>query len=98
MGGIQGLGGVNGPSPERPAEVRDRKRDDDVKAPPSGDGVQISSSAQEAANTARLVQLANNDSGVRADKVEAARQAIERGDFKIPGMIAEVARRISRYL
>jgi anti-sigma28 factor (negative regulator of flagellin synthesis) len=98
MGGIQGIGGINGPSPERPADVRDKKRDD-VKLPaPSSDGVEISSSAQAAAETSRLLRVTETNDDIRQDRVEAARAAIERGDFKLPENIAEVAKKISRYV
>lgn len=97
MGGIQGLGGVNGPTPDRPADVRDRKRDEVKSTSTSTDGLKISSNAQEAAETARLARVTQGDD-VRLDRVEAAKQAIDRGDFKLPSLIAEVAKKISRYV
>lgn len=96
MVGIQGIGGVPEPAPERPANVRERKLDG-AKAP-AKDGVQISSEAKEAAGTARLVQIAKETPDIRADRVKAAREAIEREDFKLPEVMAEVAKRLARYL
>lgn len=98
MVGIKGVGGVPEPAPDRPANVRDRKRTDERTTPSQGDGVRISPQAQEAANGARLVQLAKQESDIRADRVAAARESIERGDFRLPEVVAEVARRLSKYL
>ncbi|MFO7973981.1 MAG: flagellar biosynthesis anti-sigma factor FlgM [Candidatus Hydrogenedentota bacterium] len=97
MVGIKGVGGIPEPTPDRPANVRDSKRD--VKsAPAREDGVRISPEAQEAASSARLAKIAREDDGIRADKVAAAKERIERGDFRFPEVVAEVARRLSKYL
>jgi anti-sigma28 factor (negative regulator of flagellin synthesis) len=97
MVGVKGVGGIPEPTPERPANVRERRRED-VKSSATQDGVQISSEAQEASAVARLVQLAKQEAEIRPDKVASAKEAIERGDYKIPEVIAEVAKRLSRYL
>lgn len=98
MGGIQGLGGVNGPSPERPAELRDKKREEVRSIQPPSDGVQISDDAQEAASVAKLIGAASDQTQVRQQKIEEAQLALNRGDYKLPNVMAEVAKRISRYL
>jgi anti-sigma28 factor (negative regulator of flagellin synthesis) len=98
MVGIKGVGGIPEPAPERPANVRDRKRDEAKIASSKEDGVRISPQAQEAADAARLRQVTESGSGIRADRVAAARESIERGDYKLPNVVAEVARRLSKYL
>ena len=98
MVGIQGLSGVPEPAPDRSANVRDRKRDDDVQSTSSQDDVLISSEAQAAAKLAQLVQVAKQQNDVRTERVNAARQAIERGDYKKPEVVNEVARRIQDFL
>lgn len=98
MVGIQGLGGVPEPKPERPADVRDRKGREDAAPVKSEDGVIISSEAQAAASLSRLVQTANATPDIRADKVAAAKAALERGEYKNPDIVAKVAERISKYL
>lgn len=99
MVGIQGVGGVPEPPPGRPANVRDRKTDKAGEgASTAQDDVKISSEAQEAAGTARLTQLANQAPDVRAERVADAKEAIERGDYRLPNVIAEVARRLSELL
>lgn len=99
MVGVEGIGGVSGPTPERPSDVRDRERNGEAGATPlQEDGLQISAAAQEAANVARLMQLAQEGDEVRPERVAAAKESIERGDFKRPEVVAEMARRISRFL
>ena len=96
MVGVKGIGGIPEPTPERPANVRDRKRDEVQRS--SQDDVQISSKAQEAAGVARLVRMASDEPEVRPERVAAAKDNIERGDYKQRGVVVEVARRISRLL
>ena len=94
MVGINGIGGIPEPLPDRPANVRDRKREVE-SASVREDGVQISPEAQEAASSARLAREGDE---IRAEQVAAARERIERGDFRLPEVVAEVARRLSKYL
>ncbi len=98
MVGVKGVGGIPEPTPDRPANVRDRKREEVNSAPAREDGVRISSAAQEAASSARLAKIAREGDGIRADRVAAAKERIERGDFRLPEVVAEVARRLSKYL
>ncbi len=98
MVGIQGIGGTPEPRPERPANVRDRRDADNARGAQSEDGVLISSEAQAAATVASIIQDAQNVPDVRSERVEAAREAIERGDFRRPEIVAQVAERISRVL
>ncbi|GMU93680.1 MAG: hypothetical protein AMXMBFR4_27380 [Candidatus Hydrogenedentota bacterium] len=97
MVGVQGVGGIPEPAPERPASAKDRRREDSIQPAVSGDKVMISSEAQAAARIASLVQLALQDD-VRADRVESAKQALEDGSYKNPEVLAELAKRISKYL
>jgi anti-sigma28 factor (negative regulator of flagellin synthesis) len=98
MVGIHGIGGVPEPRPDRPAEVRDRKGRDETLSVKAEDDVMISSEAQAAASLARLIQEAKTTPDVRADKVAAAKESIERGDYKQADVVAQVAARISKYL
>ncbi len=100
MVGIQGLGGVPEPKPERPASTRERNAEASAATGLSKDGVEISSVAQAAAaSIAKTIQAAKvNVPDVRQERVEAAREAIERGDYKKPEIVATVAQRISKYL
>ncbi len=97
MVGINGIGGIPEPLPDRPANVRDRKREME-NASVREDGVQISPEAREAASSVRLAGLIRGSDEVRAEQVAAAKERIERGDFKLPEVVAEVARRLSKYL
>ena len=98
MVGIQGLGGIPEPKPERPAKVRDGKSGIESNGARGKDGVVISSEAQAAAKVTQLLTAAKVDTDIRADKVAAARERIERGDYKKPEVVMQVARKISKYL
>ncbi|HOE66218.1 MAG TPA: flagellar biosynthesis anti-sigma factor FlgM [Candidatus Hydrogenedentes bacterium] len=97
MTGIKGIGGVPEPAPDRSASIRDRKRDEAKISVPK-DGVAISAKAQEAANVARLTQMAKQDGGVRAERVAAAKQNLQDETYKLPEILTEVAKQLSRYL
>ncbi len=99
MVGIQGVSGIPEPKPERPAGTRGKA--DAASTPASSeskDGVVISSEAQAAASIAKTIQAAKVLPDVRADRVEAAKAAIERGDFRNPDIVAKVAERIEKLL
>jgi len=96
MVGIQGIGGPQEPRPSRSAGVRDNRPGPSADQEATSDGVVISSGAQAAAAlTKTLLSGADN---VRAERVEAAKQAIERGDYRRPDTVQVVAERISRLL
>lgn len=99
MSGIQGLGGVNGPKPERPVEARERDIPREENRPAaSSDDIRISSNAQQAANVARLLAQSSGDEDVRAERVAAAKAALERDEHKDATVLAETARRIAQHL
>ena len=98
MSGIQGVGGVSGPDPDRPAAKPDAKPAKGQDSPSSGDGVAISSEAQAAARIAALINAADDQPDIRADKVQAAKEAIERGDYNNPDIVSEIASRINKIL
>lgn len=97
MAGIQGIGGVPEPTPERPATTRDKRRTD-APAQTSRDGVSISSEAQQAATVNRLTQTPALESDIRADKVASAKQSIERGEYKELDVLREVARNLLKFM
>ena len=98
MVGIKGLGGVQEQQSDRPAKVRDEKARDAARADLPKDGVLISSEAQAAATLAQTIKDIGKIPDIRTERVEAARESIERGDYKRPEIVAEVAKRISKYL
>ena len=97
MVGIQGVGGIPEPKPERPAKVREKETDVSQDSLVK-DGVLISSEAQAAAKLARTLQSALETQDVRAERVAAARERIDRGEYRNPEVVAKVAERISKYL
>ena len=98
MVGINGINGVPGSTPDRAAGVRGKNDKDTSGAELVKDGVLISSEAQAAASLARGIQAAKLEPDVRAERVEAAKERIEKGDYKRPEVVAEVAKRISKYI
>lgn len=98
MVGIQGIGGPQEPRPDRPSSVRDNRPSPSTDQETASDGVVISSEAQAAAATLTKALQARADQDVRAERVEAARQAIDRGDFRRSEVVKVVAERISRLL
>ncbi|NUM56041.1 MAG: flagellar biosynthesis anti-sigma factor FlgM [Candidatus Hydrogenedentes bacterium] len=98
MVGVHGVGGVPEPAPERPVNVRDKRRDEAVASSSAEtDDVLISSEAQAAAKLTALVALAKQ-SDVRQDRVDQAKQALEQGTYKHPDVVSELAQRISKFL
>jgi len=99
MVGIQGIGGIPEPRPERPSNTRDNRTGPSADAEQqSSDGVVISSEAQAAAAVARIIQASESQPEVRTERVEEARAAVERGDFRRPEVVRVVAERLSRLL
>ena len=98
MVGVQGVGGVPEPTPERPVNTRDKRRDEAVSAASADvDDVLISSEAQAAAKLASLISLAKQND-IRQEKVEQAKQALAQGAHKKPEVVSELAERISKFL
>lgn len=101
MVGVQGIAGLPEPNkPERSAGTRDNAKapSTDEAASANSDGVAISGEAQAAAQVADTLKVAANQPDIRADRVAAAKEAIERGDYKKPEIVAAVAQQIDKYL
>lgn len=98
MATIHGLGGVPEPTPDRPSGPKDRRKDNNVNANTKRDGVDISSQGQQAADVARIKALAGQESDIRPERVEQAREAIENGDYKKESVIVEIAKRLEDLL
>ncbi len=96
MAGIQGISGIPEPVQERPASIRDRKRDESLTTT-SSDQVGFSSAAQEAATAAQYVQVAKSSTDVRADRVAAAKQNIENGSYKQPEILQQLAQNLMKF-
>jgi anti-sigma28 factor (negative regulator of flagellin synthesis) len=97
MGGISGVGGVGGPAPERPADLRSRDREQTENARPR-DGVAISADAERASEAARVTQATRNQDEVRPERIAQAREALERGDYQEETVLRQVAQRMLKLL
>ena len=104
MVAIQGLGGIPEPKPEQPSKVRKDRETASATGAAGGaaasdqDDVVISSEARAAAAVARIITQTLETSDVRAEKVAAARERLDRGDYKDPGNIAKTAGKLLKYL
>ncbi len=104
MVGIQGLNGIPEPKSERPAKVRSERENASRGTTSTSGGVQakddvnISTEAKAAAEVGQLVQVAKSQSEIRAERVAAAKERIERGDYKDPEVVAKVAQRLLKFL
>ena len=98
MVGINGIGGI--PEPANPRQVR--STDNTVAGTASnatdGDEVFFSTEAKEAANVGRLIESASQQSQVRAEAIERARQNIEQGVHQILDVVRVVAARVAMHL
>jgi anti-sigma28 factor (negative regulator of flagellin synthesis) len=95
---INGIGGVSGSRPQRPDGPPDRRDTDAPRAEGRQDGVVISSTAQAVARITQLIQAAEGQDDARIDRVEAARQRIESGDYRQRDIVATVAERVAKFL
>lgn len=98
MVGIQGVGGVPEPKSNRPADTQTSQTPKVDQSSSASDDVLISGAAQAAARIADLIQASDSAPDIRADRVEAAKAAIARGDYKNPDVVAKVADGVSKLL
>lgn len=96
MVNIHGIGGVPEPTPDRASGARGKRGDNDVNSDSRRDGVDISQQGREAADISRLRAIAAGLPDIRAERVEQARLAIEKGAHKDEGIIVEIARRLEK--
>ena len=104
MVGIQGLGGIPEPKPERSGRVRGDREDASSAASsadgsaPAKDDVNISTEARAAAEAGRIVQLSKTEGEIRAERVAAAKERIDQGHYRDPDVVAKVAERLLKFL
>ncbi len=98
MVGIHGVGGVPEPKPDRPTNTRSSQTGKTEQSSSASDDVVISSAAQAAARIAQLIQASESAPDIRTDRVEAAKAAIARGDYKNPDVVAKVAEGVNKLL
>lgn len=97
---INGISGSNKPARVEREEIRRRA---EVNANPTGqsdaqDQVQISSEARMASNIVQFKEAVNSLPDIRQERVEAARQNIERGYYRNREAVQVVAERLSKYV
>ncbi len=95
MNGIEGIIRINELANPSQAPGRNRRNEAAAGSAQRQDGVQISPEAQNAAQVARLTQAANEEANaIRQERIEAARQALEQGLYRVNDVVRVVAARI----
>ncbi|MDX9974287.1 MAG: flagellar biosynthesis anti-sigma factor FlgM [FCB group bacterium] len=97
---INGIGGTNKPARVEREEIRRRA---EVNANPTAqadaqDQVKISSEARMASNIVQFKEAVNSLPDIRQERVEAARQNLERGSYRNREVVQAVAERLSKYV
>lgn len=103
--GINSIGGIPEPMPEKPLRIKTEKDRDVgeakgvIRSPgQQEDQVVISSEAQAAAEIARLVRMLKAQDQIRTEKVEQAKQHLEAGEYKKPEVVEKIAEKIMRLI
>lgn len=98
MVGINGIGGIPEPANPRRAQGTDNKIAAQAPNATDGDEALFSDEAKEAASLGRMIEAANQQSEVRAEAIERARQNLEKGVHQILDVVRVVAARIAMHL
>ena len=96
MVGIQGIGEI--PEPANSRQVQGRSKSPDSAPASATDGVQISQEAVEASQAGDLVARTVDQSGVRHERIEQAKQNIEQGTYRIQEVVLQVADRLAQFV
>lgn len=97
MIGIQGIGGVQEPTPPKTGPGK-AKAPEAVAEEALTDGVSISPEAAEASETSSVVSQAAAANEVRQERVEQARESIEKGTYKVQDVVRQVASRLTKFV
>ena len=98
MADVSRIGGL--PTPQRPEDAaraeaeRRRARAAQGTAAPAADGVAISPEARRAAEALRFAEFARAEPDVRPDRVEAARERLDRGELDRPEVVRRAVQRL----
>jgi len=95
MGGIQGIGGPPEPVNLNNANGRSRKPENRPAATAADDTVHVS---PEAADLAKLANVASEIDTQRAERIAQARENLQNGTYKVQEVLEVVASRISKYI
>lgn len=93
---LAGIG--NTAAPGSPAGIRNRSQEAQRPADGAPDAVVFSTAAQEAARIAGLVEQSASEPDVRAAQVEAAKQNLQEGSYKVQEVVYQVAAVLTKFL
>jgi anti-sigma28 factor (negative regulator of flagellin synthesis) len=92
---INRIGGPSEPARIEREEVR-RKRA--AATPAAQDAVNISSEARVASNIVQFAEAIKNLPDIRQERVQQARENLERGSYRDPAVVGIVAERTMKYV
>ena len=93
---VVGIGALRDAAPARPP--KDRARDTADVVEQTSDGVSISQEAQQASEAARIQQMSEQQSEIRQERVDAAKESIRNGSYKVQEAVLGVAVKVMPYL
>jgi anti-sigma28 factor (negative regulator of flagellin synthesis) len=97
MTGITGIGHLNELQVSRP--VKGTRNLPAADAPSTTqDAVKISDAAQQAAEVARYIRESAEDSEIRQERVEAAKQSLNEGRQRVEEVLTELASALVSYI
>ncbi len=96
MNTVAGVGNVTEAVPSRP--LRSRDRSPSVPTAQPQDALQISSLGQQAAEVVRITSKAIENSEIRDQQVEQAKQNVREGSHKVQEVVLRVASRVAQLL
>lgn len=91
---IGGLPDPQGPDPARADATRRRVRPTEAEAAATEDGVAISAEARRAAEALRFASFARSEPDVRQERVDAARERLDRGELDRPETVERAVGRL----
>jgi anti-sigma28 factor (negative regulator of flagellin synthesis) len=97
MIGIQGIGQV--PESSGPKLGPGRAKDPEKASPEStGDGVEFSPQAEEAAIASTVISEFSATNEIRNERIQRAKESIEQGTYKVQDVVRQVASRLTRFV
>ena len=92
-----GIGKISEMVAPRQLRGRAQQRDLETGSAKDKDSVELSTTAQRAADAARF-QQEDKTSEIRTERVEQAKARIEEGSYRIQEVVLQVAGRVSKYM
>ncbi|HIA48477.1 MAG TPA: flagellar biosynthesis anti-sigma factor FlgM [Candidatus Hydrogenedentes bacterium] len=97
MIGIQGFGSV--PKPSGPKQGPGQAKEPEKSGySASSDGVEFSPEAEDASAASSVLNEISTTSDVRNERVQQAKESIEKGTYRVQDVVRQVASRLSKFV